>query len=181
MNTRLRDTFALILTVTVTFISFGLAIPAQAFGHSLTGAVQTAPSLTAGNIIALANVDRAAAGSHQVTEDPLLDQAAQERANDMATKGYFSHIDPSGNAPWVWFKRVGYYYWGAAENLALNFDSAQSVNTAWMNSPSHRQNLLNGSYTRMGVGIAYGTYQGRPATYIVQFFADPYLGKVASR
>lgn len=174
MNTRLRNTFALTLTIAVTFISFFGAVPAQA---------QTA-GLTRGGIVALANADRSANGEGKVTEDALLDKAAQAKANDMAAKGYFSHVDPSGNAPWMWFKKVGYYYWSAGENLAINFDDNASVNTAWMNSPTHRANLLNGSYTRMGIGIAHGTYQGKPATYIVQFFADPYTGagsKVAVR
>lgn len=166
MNIRLKETFALVLTVTVTFISFFGAVPAQA---------QTA-ILTKGGIVALANVDRASAGEGKVVEDPLLDYAAQLKANDMAAKGYFSHVDPSGNAPWMWFKKVGYYYWSAGENLAVNFSDNSSVNTAWMNSPTHRENLLNAGYSRMGIGIAEGTYQGKPATFIVQFFANPYIG-----
>jgi uncharacterized protein YkwD len=171
MKTRLRNAFALSLTVVVLFISYAGAIPAQA-----------ASPLTARNIVALANTDRTALGVRKVTEDSALDRAAQLKANDMAAKGYFSHVDPSGNQPWMWFKRVGYYYWGAAENLAINFDSAQSVNTAWMNSPSHKANLVNGSYSRMGIGIAHGMYNGKPATFVVQFFANPYLGsKVALR
>lgn len=178
MNIRLRNTFALALTVTVTFISFFGAVPAQALGRSPTSEVQS--SLTRAGVVTYANADRSAAGLGKVTEDALLDRAAQLKANDMAAKGYFSHVDPSGNAPWMWFKKVGYYYWDAGENLAINFSDSQSVNAAWMNSPTHRENLLNGTYSRMGIGIAYGTYQGKPATYIVQFFADPYLGKGSS-
>lgn len=166
MNTRLTQALAVALTTAVTFISFFGAVPAQA---------QTT-SLTRSGIVALANTDRASAGEHKVAEDWLLDAAAQAKANDMAAKGYFSHVDPSGNQPWMWFKKFGYYYWGAAENLAVNFYSNSAVNTAWMNSPSHRENLLNGSYSRMGIGIAQGTYNGQPATFIVQFFADPYIG-----
>jgi len=169
MNTRLTQALAVALTTAVTFISFFGAVPAQAQTLS-------SQSLTRGGIVALANTDHSQAGLGKITEDPLLDAAAQMKANDMAKKGYFSHTDPSGNAPWMWFKSVGYYYWGAAENLAINFDTNSSVNTAWMNSPTHRENLLNGSYSRMGIGIAHGTYQGKSATYIVQFFADPYIG-----
>lgn len=171
MNKRLREIFALILTVTVTFISFATALPAQA-----------ASPLSARTIVALANTDRTNLGVRTVVEDAALDRAAQLKANDMAARGYFSHVDPSGNQPWVWFKKVGYYYWGAAENLAINFDNSQSLNTAWMNSPSHRANLVNGSYSRMGIGIAHGMYNGKPTTFVVQFFANPYLGgKVAVR
>lgn len=169
MNKRLRETFALILTVTVTFISFFVGVPAQAQTTSTS-------ALTKANVIALANTDRSAVGVGKVVEDPLLDKAAQAKANDMAAKGYFSHVDPSGNAPWVWFKKVGYYYWSAGENLAVNFNDATTLNNAWVNSPTHYANLINGVYTRMGIGIAQGTYQGKKATFIVQFFANPYIG-----
>jgi uncharacterized protein YkwD len=169
MKKRLRETFALVLTITVTFISYALAVPAQA---------QT--PLTSGAIVALANQDRAGLAGRLV-EDSALDRAAQLKANDMAARGYFSHVDPSGNAPWMWFKKVGYYYWSAGENLAINFDDAQTLNNAWMNSPLHKANIVNSSYSRIGIGIAHGTYQGRPATFIVQFFADPYLSKLARR
>jgi uncharacterized protein YkwD len=168
MNIRLKETFAFVLTIIVTFISFFGAVPAQA-QTNMSG-------LTKGGIIALANIDRYAYGEHKVVEDPLLDYAAQLKANDMAAKGYFSHVDPSGNAPWMWFKKVGYYYWSAGENLAVNFNDSLAVNSAWMNSPTHRANLLTSSYSRMGIGIAHGTYLGKPATFIVQFFANPYIG-----
>jgi uncharacterized protein YkwD len=170
MNKRLRETFALILTITVTFISFVVAIPAQA---------QT--SLSSSSIIALANTDRAKSSAGSLTEDVRLDHAAQLKANDMAAKSYFSHIDPSGNAPWMWFKKVGYYYWSAGENLAINFSDAPTLNSAWMNSPTHKANIVNSGYSRVGIGIAHGTYQGRPATYIVEFFAKPYISSLARR
>src|SRR3989344_5925368 len=115
MNTRLRETLALILTVTVTFISFFGAVPVRA-------QTPLAPSA----IVALANQDRAAQSIGQLIEDPLLNEAAQAKADDMAAKGYFSHLDPGGNAPWMWLKKAGYYYWSAGENLAVNFSDADS-------------------------------------------------------
>ena len=170
MNKRLRETLALTITVAVTFISFLGPVPAQAQAN-----------LNRAAVVALANQDRAAQGAGQLTEDPLLERAAQAKANDMAAKGYFSHLDPAGNAPWAWFKKVGYYYWGAGENLAIDFSDAQSLNTAWMQSPAHRANIMQGSYSRVGLGIARGLYRGKPATFIVEFFADPYVGKLAMR
>jgi len=170
MNKRLREFFALIVTVSVTFISYTLALPAQA---------QTA--LTQHSIVALANADRTANGKGLLVEDPVLKKAAQAKAEDMAKKGYFAHVDPSGNRPWMWFKKFGYYYWSAGENLAVSFDDPAALESAWMNSPTHRANILTGAYKRVGIGIAQGTYQGRPANYIVEFFANPYLGSLAKR
>jgi len=170
MNNRLRETFGAILTSAVILISFLGPVP-----------VYAQSPMTSGAIVAFANQDRASASVGALSEDALLDKAAQAKADDMAAKGYFSHIDPSGNAPWVWFKKVGYYYYGAGENLAIDFSDAQSLNTAWMNSPAHRANIVRGTYSRVGIGIARGTYQGKSATFIVEFFAKPYTTRVALR
>lgn len=142
---------------------------------------QAQSTMTSSSIVALANQDRTGLNLGMLTEDPLLERAAQAKADDMAAKGYFSHIDSSGNAPWIWFKKVGYYYYGAGENLAINFSDAQSLNTAWMNSPAHRANIVRGTYSRVGIGIARGTYQGKSATFIVEFFANPYISSLAVR
>ena len=168
MNKRLREACAIIL-----------ALSALAFFAA--PAAQAQASLTRSAIIAQANDDRARAGTDSLFEDALLDKAAQAKADDMAERGYFSHLDPSGNAPWYWFKKLGYYYWGAGENLAINFSDAQSLESAWMQSPTHRANIMQKSYSRVGVGIAQGTYQGKPATFIVQFFANPYIAPAIAR
>jgi uncharacterized protein YkwD len=125
-------------------------------------------------VVALTNADRKAAGISTLQEDPLLDLAAQKKANDMAARGYFSHLSPEGQAPWQWLSSVGYYFQRAGENLALDFSDAKSLESAWMQSPMHRANLLKDNYTRVGVGIAHGMYNGKQSTFIVQFFATPY-------
>ena len=168
MKKRLREVGALILTVTVTFISYAVALPAHA-----------GSALTAGNIVALSNQDRAGAGTGALTYDAALSRAAQAKANDMAANGYFAHVDPQGRQPWYWMKKAGYYYTSAGENLAVNFSDADTLNSAWMNSPLHKANIMSSKYSRIGIGIAHGTYQGKPATFVVQFFAKPYATKVA--
>ena len=110
-----------------------------------------------------------------LTENPLLDQAATLKAQDMAAKGYFSHVSPvDGKTPWYWFDLVGYQYDAAGENLAINFSDSQAVDTAWMNSPTHRANILKGEYTQFGTGIASGTYEGHQTIFIAQDFARPH-------
>ncbi|MDB5238104.1 MAG: hypothetical protein JWM46_374 [Candidatus Kaiserbacteria bacterium] len=122
-------------------------------------------------ITSLTNADRSSQGLSSLTEDPLLAQAAQAKANDMAAKGYFSHVSPDGKTPWYWFDSVKYPYSYAGENLAVDFTDSQDVETAWMNSPMHRANILKAQYTRIGIGIAQGMYQGKETTFVVQFFA----------
>jgi hypothetical protein len=104
---------------------------------------------------------------------PLLQAAAQEKANDMATKGYFAHTSPQGLTPWYWFQQVGYNFDYAGENLAVNFSDSQDVTDAWMNSPEHRANILSTDFTQIGIATAQGVYNGAPAIYVVEEFGTP--------
>jgi hypothetical protein len=124
-------------------------------------------------IVDLTNVNREANAAEALAENPVLQGAAQKKAEDMAAKGYFAHYAPDGTSPWYWFKLMGYSYSYAGENLAVNFVDSKDVVDAWMNSPKHRENIVNGHYTEIGIGIAEGTYQGRTAVFVVQFFGRP--------
>ena len=119
------------------------------------------------------NQNRAAQKLSTLTVNPLLNESAQLKAEDMAANGYFAHVSPTGKTPWYWLKKVGYRYSYAGENLAINFVDSVDVTNAWMNSPTHRANILDGNYTEMGTGIATGTYDGRETIFIAQEFASP--------
>lgn len=121
----------------------------------------------------LANGDRTAYGLSPLAPSPLLSRAAELKAQDMATRGYFSHISPEGLVPWKWFEYAGYSYSYAGENLAVGFLDSKDVAAAWMNSPTHRANILSSNYTEIGIGAARGTYQGHEAIFVVQFFGKP--------
>jgi len=116
---------------------------------------------------------QAASLTPHLSENPLLDLAAQLKALDMAKKGYFSHISPEGITPWHWFEQVGYEYAFAGENLAVNFQNVNDLIPAWLNSPSHRENILSSNYTETGVGVARGEFAGQETFFIVQFFGTP--------
>jgi hypothetical protein len=115
-----------------------------------------------------------------LTANELLQKAAQLKANDMATKGYFAHTSPEGVTPWHWLDVAGYTYKYAGENLAVNFYDSQDVENAWMNSPTHRANLLNDRFTEIGIATARGLYQGREAVFVAQFFGRPAIAVVPS-
>jgi len=127
----------------------------------------------------LTNQNRHNANLPSLKESTLLDQAAQLKATDMSTKGYFAHNSPDGKTPWYWFNLVGYKYTYAGENLAINFTDSQDVANAWMNSPTHRANILKGGYTEVGTGLSTGIYNGREAIYVVQLYASPQIAPVA--
>ncbi len=118
------------------------------------------------------NESRTANNLPTLHENSLLDAAAQEKANDMATNNYFAHTSPTGLTPWYWFNQVGYNFAYAGENLAVNFSDSQDVTNAWMNSPEHRANILDANYSDIGMAAAQGTFQGHPATYVVELFGS---------
>jgi hypothetical protein len=136
-------------------------------------------SILPATLVELTNQDRAVTGLASVTEDALLDKAAQAAAEDMASRGYFSHISPEGKDPWYWLDSVGYAYSYAGQNLAVNFTDSKNVETAWMASPTHRANIEKPQYTRVGFGTANGMYEGRETTFVVSFFATPLAAPAA--
>jgi len=122
-------------------------------------------------LTSLANVDRGRNGLAGLTEDALLAKAAQAKAEDMARNGYFAHVSPTGATFRDVLASVGYEYTYAGENLAVDFTESADVETAWMNSPTHRANILKDEYTHVGFGIAEGMYEGREVTFVAEFFA----------
>jgi hypothetical protein len=102
------------------------------------------------------------------------------KANDMAAKSYFAHTSPEGIDPWYWFNQAGYKFSYAGENLAIDFSDSDAVNSAWMNSPTHRANLLDQHYTEIGIATAQGLYQGHVTTFVVEEFGKPTETAVAT-
>ena len=144
-------------------------IPAKFFAAILPGVIVDAT-----------NSERVMESFGTLAVNPLLQGAAQKKADDMAAKGYFAHTAPDGTAPWAWFRQSGYAYAYAGENLAVNFMDSKDVVDAWMRSPSHHANIMNGKYTEIGIGVAEGEYQGERAVYVVQFFGRPAIAVAAT-
>ncbi len=111
--------------------------------------------------------------------NPLLEEAARLKAEDMANGGYFAHTSPTGKNPWYWLGQVDYTFTSAGENLAVNFVDSEDVTEAWMDSPGHRANILNGNFTEIGIATARGTYKGKQTVFVVQFFGRPAAAKAA--
>lgn len=149
---------------------FALVVLAQTFSltkDSLISAVL--PSV----LFEKTNEARETHGVHPLFSHDDLDRAAQLKAEHMATHGYFAHFAPDGTSPWHWFRSAGYSYLRAGENLALHFSGSERIVNAWMQSPTHRENLLDVAYLHVGFGVATGTYEGSNVTYVVQLFGLP--------
>jgi uncharacterized protein YkwD len=139
----------------------------------LMSRVPTVAAVISSVLVELTNVDRATQGLGTLTVSPVLTEVAQAKANDMAAKGYFAHTSPEGLTPWHWFKEKGYRFAYAGENLAVDFSESADVQRAWMNSPTHRANVVGTQFTEIGIATANGTYNGRPTTFVVQVFGTP--------
>ncbi len=133
-------------------------------------------TVTANRLIELTNKERAAAGFPVLMHNSALDNSAALKAEDMLARDYFAHDSPLGTTPWEWFKQAGYNYTYAGENLAMNFSEAEEAMTAWMNSPTHKANILNGNYDEIGIAVAVGQINGRKTTIVVQHFGKSYVG-----
>jgi len=125
-------------------------------------------------LVDFANEDREAVGIITLQWDPLLERAAYLKAKHMAENGYFAHTSPDGITPWDWLEKVDYDFSYAGENLAVNFTDSTKLYAAWINSPSHKANIMSYNFTRIGIAQATGLYKGREATFVVQFFAKPW-------
>lgn len=131
-----------------------------------------APAGLGGQILAGPNQARATAGLGAFTLGATLSAAAQTRAHDMATRGYFSHTGPNGSTAFTVLQDLGYGYKLAAENIAMtNYPESQAAGWAmnnWLGSPAHRTNIMNPGVNRIGIGVAVAgdTY------YFVAIFSD---------
>lgn len=103
-------------------------------------------------VLELVNSERAKIGLSALTLDSTLNAVATAHSKDMATRNFFSHTNPDGLSPFDRIKNAGVSYKTAGENIAMGQKSAEQVVNSWMNSEGHRKNILNASFTKMGLG-----------------------------
>lgn len=110
-------------------------------------------------VVRLVNAERAKVGLAALTEDERLSDLARLKSQDMHDNGYFAHNSPTYGTPFQMMKSFGVTYRTAGENIAMGHATPEAVVSAWMNSSGHRANILNASYTSIGVGyVASGNY-----------------------
>ena len=129
-----------------------------------TGTDTTNKSYTQ-QVVDLVNAERAKEGLSPLTIDPKVEKAATVRANEIQSN--FDHTRPNGSSFSTALTEQGVNYRGAGENIAWGQRTPQEVVTAWMNSPGHRANIMNKSYTHIGVG---NTQNSSGTQYWVQLF-----------
>lgn len=130
-------------------------------------------NITTQTIVSLTNQARQQNKVTALKSNTQLVKAAQLKANDMAAQHYFAHVSPSGVTPWTWIKKAGYTYTLAGENLAIDFAQSEDIIQAWLASPSHRKNLLNGKFQDIGVAVGTAKIDGLDSLVVVQMFGTP--------
>lgn len=129
-----------------------------------------ATSISAERLLELVNEQRTKSGVPALSLSSELNQAAIGKAGDMFAKNYWAHISPTGETPWTFITRAGYRYIYAGENLAKSFNTSEEVVAAWMNSPTHRANILKSEYSEIGFAVLNGRLRGEETTLVVQEF-----------
>lgn len=124
-------------------------------------------------LLSLTNQKRTGSGLSSLTLNSQLSAAAAGKANDMFSNGYWAHNSPGGKTPWDFINGAGYIYTVAGENLAKNFSNSAGVVEAWMNSPTHRENILRDQYQDIGFAVVNGVWNGEETTLVVQMFGKP--------
>ena len=105
-------------------------------------------------VLNIVNKERTSRGLSALKFNAELAKVATTKSQDMIDRNYFDHNSPTYGSPFDMMKKFGITYKSAGENIAMGQKTPQEVMTAWMNSDGHRKNILNSSFTEIGIGIA---------------------------
>ncbi len=103
-------------------------------------------------VVRLVNAIRRESGLGELSLNWELSRVARYKSQDMADNFYFSHTSPTYGSPFQMIRAFGLTYRTAGENIAYGYPTPQAVVNSWMNSEGHRKNILNPSFTQIGVG-----------------------------
>lgn len=181
------------LTRTATALAAALALtgtaPAAALAADCDGAndspAETSLADARETTLCLLNEERTSRGLRPLREHVQLRSAAQSYAQLMDDENFFDHVSPGGSTMVDRLKRSTSYLrsgrsWVVGENLAWGAGGAETparIVQAWMKSPGHRRNILNGRFRDIGIGITPGapvsgvSAASGAATYVNEFGA----------
>jgi hypothetical protein len=130
-----------------------------------------AGNYTAQDVILAVNEERVKKNLPSLQVNQKLMEASKNKVDDMISNNYFAHISPVDGKKWSSFIRnAGYDYIEAGENLANGFDNVPDLVTAWMNSPTHRDNILNPDVDETGLAVKSGFLDGYATIFVAQSF-----------
>lgn len=119
------------------------------------------------SLLDLHNAERLQAGLNPLKISSELTASANQKASAMLAADCWSHYCPEGKSPWEFFAAAGYDYLYAGENLAEGFYNNSEVMKAWINSPTHKANILGDKFDEVGFGFARGAFQNNPDNIVI--------------
>ena len=142
---------------------------------SKTGTVDEHMALTSDNIIWYTNYYRDQHHLPPLTLSPQLRDSAYHKSLDMFRYQYFDHYRPNNGLGFDNFiDNQKYDFIKIGENLAMgDFTTSKEIVDAWMQSTPHRRNILDTTYTEIGVSVDYGVMNGHRSVIITQHFGKP--------
>lgn len=143
-----------------------ISVPSVTTNYVYAATSETKATADEVQALSLLNQDRAKHGLAPLVYNAELNKLAETYADDMIKRGFFAHNNPEGLTPFDRMAKAKITYQYAGENLALN-DTIGAAELAFMNSPEHRENILNAHYTEVGIGVKYAP-NGK--VYVVQEF-----------
>ncbi len=157
-------------------LGIGLLLGGQRpIGKGGKGVLSFATEISSSALLSGTNSQRAGNGQASLKLNQQLASAAQAKADDMVARNYWSHTTPDGQQPWVFISNAGYKYAKAGENLAYGFATSTDTVIGWINSPTHKANLLDPDFSEVGFGITNGSdyNQSGPETVVVAMYGQP--------
>lgn len=164
---RLRGIAAVLIIAVLAQVVYGFATTGR------LGILGRVENISTADLLTDTNKQREAANLPDLKLNDELSQAAFLKAQDMFKNNYWAHTSPSGVQPWKWFGDVGYNYSYAGENLAKNYPTADATVSAWMNSATHKANILSNHYQDVGFAVVDGTLNGQNTSLVVALYGAP--------
>lgn len=150
-----------------------LGLRTAAYSSPMGSVLSYTSTITTGEVFLLTNAERAKNNLPELRLNDQLSTAASAKAWNMFKEQYWSHISPQGDLPWKFIRESGYRYSVAGENLARDFSTTPDMMSAWMNSPTHKKNIMNPKYKDIGIAVVDGKLLGIDTTLVVQMFGSP--------
>ncbi len=139
-------------------------------GHDSIGYSLTQSNYSNEVMVEIINNERTMAGLPILVERLALDGSAEAKCKDMIDRDYWAHVSNDGVQPWKFFGDFGYKYRYAGENLTRDAESDEEAMRRFMNSETHKENILNPKFSDIGIGRCSGNLAGEETTIIVQHF-----------
>lgn len=159
----------LLIVLSLTCIKIILESFSQKLSPTPNILVKPGPKYTVYDIFLAINQIRENLGLDKLTANKKLGAAATIKAQELMDCGCFQHTLPSGQEPWDLIQAASYSYLQAGEILAENYNYSNDIIEAWMNSPGHRDNIINPNFKEFGIGIV----KGDKRVVVVVEFGDP--------